>query len=279
MTRSNFRAADRILRIALACMMFGAATPAWAQLGGFGKIIKKAQDINNSKQAQQTKKVVSAFQPMTADQEKDIGRGVAAKIIGHYQLYNDPGVTQYVNLVGATVAAHAPPRQGIEYHFAVLDSDWVNAFSTPGGYIFVTRGALALCDDESELAGVLGHEVAHITGEHIVNIIETDRKKRVGKEVGSDYAQKGPGWLQYVKEVGVNLAVDALFQDGLPATDEFNADKTGVGYAHAAGYPADGLERFLVKMGQVSSQKGNSVMEHTHPPVADRKTAIQNEIT
>ena len=249
--------------------------PARAQ---FGNILKKAQDLSNSKQAQQAKKVVASFQPMTADQEKDIGRGVAAKIVGHYHLLDNSGLTEYVNLVGATVAAQAPPRAGIDYHFAVLDSDWVNAFSTPGGYIFVTRGALALCDDESELAGVLGHEVAHITGKHVVKIIDKDREKQVGKEVGSDYAQKGPGWLQYVEKVGVNLAVNTLFRDGLPEKDEFEADKVGVSYAHAAGYPADGLERFLAKLDVAKGQQGTSVMEHTHPPVPDRNAKIQQEI-
>ncbi|MGE5326656.1 MAG: M48 family metalloprotease [Deltaproteobacteria bacterium] len=231
----------------------------------------------NSKQAQQAKQVAAAFQPMTADDEKELGRDVAAKVVGHYHIYNDASLMEYVNLVGATVAAQAPPRQGIEYHFAVLDSDWVNAFSTPGGYIFITRGALAHCDDESELAGVLGHEVAHITGKHVVNIVENDRKKRVGKEVGSDYAQKGPGLVKYFAEVGVGLATNALFKDGLPADDEFYADKNGVIYAHAAGYPADGLERFLAKMDQ-ANKGGESVMQHTHPPVADRNARIQQEI-
>lgn len=275
MIQENHRAAIRTVILAVACMTLTPATPARAQ---FGKWMKKAQDMANSKQAQQAKQVVSAFQPMTADEEKELGRGVAAKVVGHYHIYSDAGLTEYVNLVGATVAGQAPARQGIEYHFAVLDSDWVNAFSTPGGYIFITRGALALCDDESELAGVLGHEVAHITGKHVVNIVENDRKKRVGKEVGSDYAQKGPGLVKYFAEVGVGLATNALFKDGLPADDEFDADKNGVVYAHAAGYPADGLERFLAKMDIASGEKGKSVMLHTHPPVADRDARIQQEI-
>ena len=275
MIQSNHRVANWTLILAVAGLMLASPASARAQ---FGKWIKKAQDMANSKQAKQAKDVVGAFQPMTADQEAELGRGVAARIIGHYHIYNDAALTEYVNLVGATVAEQAPPREGISYHFAVLDSDWVNAFSTPGGYIFITRGALALCDDESELAGVLGHEVAHVTGKHVVNIVENDRKKRVGKEVGSDYAQKGPGFAKYLAEVGVNLATNALFKDGLPAVDEYNADKDGVIYAHAAGYPADGLERFLVKLDQSRSTVGVSVMEHTHPPVVDRNERIQQEI-
>ncbi len=275
MNPKNTRFAVGMLAVAVVFCLLGAASPAQAQFGG---LLKKAQDLANSKQAKQAKDVATAWKPMTADQEKDLGSGVAAKVIGHYHMYNDAGLTEYVNLVGSTVAAVAPQREGIEYHFAVLDSDWVNAYSTPGGYVFVTRGALALCDDESELAGVLAHEVGHITGQHVVNIIEKDRKKRVSKDVGSDYAQKGPGWTRYLSEVAVNLAADALFKQGLPPEDEFDADKRGVAYAHAAGYPADGLERFLAKFDKARNEQGVSVMQRTHPPVADRNAHIQQQI-
>jgi predicted Zn-dependent protease len=275
-TRRKHHGAIRTLQVAVVCFVLVSAMPARAQLG---KWIKKAQDAANSKQAKQVKEGVEAAVPSTAEQEKDIGRGVAARVIGHYHLYNHPALTAYVNLVGATVAGQAPPRKGIEYHFAVLDSDWINAYSAPGGYIFITRGALALCKDESELAGVLGHEIAHVTGRHVMKIIDSDRRKRVGKEIGSDYAQRGPAWFRYVSEIGINLAATTIFKKGLPRDDELDADKTGVSYAHAAGYPADGLERFLVKLDKARNQNGISVTQHTHPPVTDRNATIKEWIT
>jgi predicted Zn-dependent protease len=271
MFRIDFRATHWTLPTVLACSLLGAAPPSRAQFGGLGKIIKKAQDIRNSKQGQEVKKGIQALTPLTLDQEKDVGREVAAKLIGFYHLYNDPGLTRYVNLVGATVAAQSP-RQDIQYHFAILDSNEINAFSAPGGYIFVTRGALALCDDESELAGVLAHEVAHVADKHIVHVIENDKKTRTGKEVASDYAQGSP-----LLDKLANTGIKALTQ-GLAPKDEYEADHDGVEFAQAAGYPADGLERFLTKLNQATDQGAHSFWTRTHPPVADRNACIQQLI-
>jgi predicted Zn-dependent protease len=271
MSRKKLCAPHWTLPIVLACLMPATAAASPAQFGGFGKIIKKAQDMGNSKQGQEVKKGIQALSPLTLDQEKDIGREVAAKLIGYYHLFNDPELTRYVNLVGATVAAQSL-RQDIQYHFAILDSNDINAFSAPGGYIFVTRGALALCDDESELAGVLAHEVAHVADKHVVHVIENDKKTRTGKEVASDYAQGSP-----LLDKLANTGIKALTQ-GLAPKDEYEADHDGVEFAHAAGYPADGLERFLTKLNQATNQGANSFWTRTHPPVPDRNARIQQLI-
>lgn len=268
MSTKKVRAAKWILRVAVVCFLLGAATPARAQLGGF---LKKAQDLANSKQAKEAQKMGQALQPFNVDQEKDIGREVSAKLIGFYHLYNDAGLTQYVNLVGATVAAQSP-RQDIQYHFAILDSNDINAFSAPGGYVFVTRGALALCDDESELAGVLAHEVAHVTAKHVLHVIEKGRAESGIKEVSSDYYAGSPLLNKFA-----NVGVNALTQ-GLAPGNEYDADQKGVGYAQAAGYPADGLERFLIKLDQATNQGANSFWTRTHPPVGDRNARIQHLI-
>lgn len=272
MSRISLRVPYWTLPIVLSCLLLGTAVPSSAQFGGFGKIIKKAQDLSNSKQGQEVKKGVEALTPLTVDQEKGVGREVAAKLIGYYHLYNNPGLTHYVNLVGATVAAQST-RQDIQYHFAILDSNDINAFSAPGGYIFVTRGALALCEDESELAGVLAHEVAHVTDKHVVQVIENDKKTRTGKEVASDYAQGSP-----LLDRLANTGIKALTQ-GLAPKDEYQADHDGVEFAHSAGYPADGLERFLTRLDKATNQGANSFWTRTHPPVADRNAKIQQLIT
>jgi len=234
-------------------------------LGQFGNILKKATEKADV--------VQKALQPMTVQEERDVGREVAAKAIAFFHIYPDPALTRYVNLVGATVAAQSE-RKEIPYRFAVLDSDDINAFSAPGGFVFITRGALALCEDESELAGVLAHEVGHIAGRHVLKIVERDKALRTGMDEAKAYT---PG-SAYVQKMSKGILVK-LIDQGLAPGDEFDADQRGIRYAHAAGYPADGLQRFLTKLDQATQQGGHSFWTRTHPPVPDRNTRIGQTIS
>ncbi len=218
-------------------------------------------------------KAQKALQPMTVEEEKEVGREVAAQMIAYYKVYKNDALNHYVNLVGGTVAAQAD-RQDIPYHFAVLDSADINAFSAPGGYVFVTRGAVALCEDESELAGVLAHEVGHVAGKHVLHIVEHDKALRSGMNEASAHM---PG-SDYLKNLSKNILRKVIDQ-GLAPGDEFDADARGVKYAHAAGYPADGLARFLMRLDQATNQGANSFWTRTHPPVKDRNERIEKLIS
>jgi predicted Zn-dependent protease len=240
----------------------GLAPEARAQFGDF---LKKA--------AEKAQKAQKALQPMTVEEEREVGQEVAAKVVAFFHLYKDEALTRYVNLVGATVAAQAE-RQDITYHFAVLDSDDINAFSAPGGYIFITRGAVALCEDEAELAGVLAHEVGHVAGKHVLKIVERDKALRAGMDETKAYM---PG-SAYLHKMSKGILIK-LIDQGLAPSDEYDADQRGIKYAHAAGYPADGLARFLTKLDQATEQGGKSFWTRTHPPVKDRNARIQQTIT
>jgi predicted Zn-dependent protease len=242
--------------------LLGLAPAAQAQFGDF---LKKA--------AEKAQKVQKVLQPMTVEEEREVGREVAAKIVAFFHLYKDEALTRYVNLVGTTVAAQAE-RQDITYHFAVLDSDDINAFSAPGGYIFITRGAVALCEDESELAGVLAHEVGHVAGKHVLKIVERDKALRAGMEEAQAHM---PG-SAYLDKMSKGILVK-LIDQGLAPGDEYDADQRGTKYAHAAGYPADGLARFLTKLDQATEQGGKSFWTRTHPPVKERNVRIQQTLT
>ena len=242
--------------------LLGPAPEAQAQFGDF---LKKAAD--------KAQKAQKALQPMTVEEEREVGREVSAKVVAFFHLYRDEALTRYVNMVGATVAAQAE-RQDITYHFAVLDSDDINAFSAPGGYIFITRGAVILCEDESELAGVLAHEVGHVAGKHVLKIVERDKTMRAGMEEAKD---RMPG-SAYLHKMSKGILIK-LIDQGLAPSDEYDADQRGVKYSHAAGYPADGLARFLTKLDQATEQGGKSFWTRTHPPVKDRNTRIQQTIT
>ncbi|HUU15453.1 MAG TPA: M48 family metalloprotease [Terriglobia bacterium] len=233
-----------------------------------------AQIFDRLKRAtKKAEEVQKKLEPMSVEEEREVGREVAAKLIAALHLYKDEALTRYVNMVGATVAAQSE-RQDIQYHFAVLDSDDINAFSAPGGYVFITKGAVALCEDESELGGVLAHEVGHIAGKHVLKIVERDKTLRVGME---ESKAQMPG-SDYLNKMSQGILVKIIDQ-GLAPGDEYDADQRGLKYAHAAGYPATGLSRFLTKLDQATQQGGKSFWTRTHPPVSERNVRLEKAIT
>jgi predicted Zn-dependent protease len=236
---------------------------AQAQFGGLSKVLNKAQQVHE------------ATKPLTLEEEQGVGRDVAAKLVANYHIYKNEALNRYVNMVGETVAAQSE-RQDISYHFAVLDTDEIDAFSAPGGYIFITRGALKLCDDESELAGVLAHEVGHVAAKHVVHVIEHDKMLRAGEQEASSHMNTGKLNDYFNKLAGAALV--KIVDQGLAPADEYDADARGVKYAYEAGYSADGLERFLTKLDQATQQGGKSFWTRTHPPVPQRNARIQELI-
>jgi len=241
-------------------------------------------------------------QRLTLEQEQDLGREMAAKLIAYFHLYSSEALTRYVNLVGLTVAAQSD-RQDVKYHFAVLDTDEINEFSAPGGYIFITRGTLALCEDESELAGVLAHEVGHVAAKHVVHGVERTMTMLPALEASQvtvpGAAQQGvfvqqvaknimtrlPGYVElpeqgpdYFQQLSRNILVKSLGH-GLVPDDEYDADKRGATFAHAAGYRADGLEHLLLRVDKTIQEGGNSLWVPTQPPVRARIDRLQKFIS
>ncbi|MBI4410178.1 MAG: M48 family metalloprotease [Gemmatimonadetes bacterium] len=219
-------------------------------------------------------KVGIAAMPIGPEKEIEIGRGIAAVVVGRYKLHYDPELSQYVNLVGLAVAEQSPRRGEIPFRFGILNSDDVNAFAAPGGYILVTRGALALMESEAELAGVLAHEVGHVDSKHVL-----DEVRRAGalKTVKEEADLKG-ALLDSIAAFGTSM----LFT-GLSREDELEADSLGLIYAAAAGYRTDGLLRFVRSLQQAEQAEGGKggklrELKATHPPAADRALAIERQM-
>jgi predicted Zn-dependent protease len=209
--------------------------------------------------------------PIGVEKEREIGFGIAATVAGRYRLVEDPALNEYVALVGATVAEQSVRAGEIDFRFGVLDTEDVNAFAAPGGYILITRGALALMESESELAGVLAHEVAHVDEKHVLDDI-----RRAGvMSTASDEAQLSGPLLDAISEKGASL----LFT-GLSREDEIQADSLGLLYASAVGYRPDGMLQFLLHLDEAVEEEEGGMREWvaTHPPTSERADKLRADM-
>jgi len=208
----------------------------------------------------QAANIARTLLPISTEKEIEIGRNIAATIAGRFPVSSDAALTRYVNLVGLTVASQAP-RGDITYRFAVLETPIVNAYAAPGGYVFITRGALGLIHSEAELAGVLAHEVGHVNARHVINQI---RKSDTMREIRNTVDLRG-ATLDAVVGTGTN----ALFT-GLSRGDELEADSLGLEYAAGAGYDPGGLAAFVGRLDQHAGEGPVSEFFATHPRPDER---------
>lgn len=222
-------------------------------------------DKKTSKILKSSVGTLQAFQPIGLEEEKAIGGSLALQVFNKFGgVYKNPALQNYVSLVGKSVA-EVSDRPEIEYHFAVLNTDAPNAFATPGGYVFVSAGLLRLLQNEAQLAGVLGHEIAHITHKHALQTLK--RSKMLSGLTGLTMAamDKDNSLFDQV----INEVSEVLFTRGLDKDLEFEADKFGMEYAYRMGYHPEGLKNFLRVLGK-SQGRDSSIFLSTHPSPASR---------
>jgi len=209
-------------------------------------------------------RLTQALVPVSDREEIELGRSVAARVIGRYGLVRDRRETYYLNLVGAALASRSD-RPNLPYHFAILDTDDVNAYACPGGFIFVTRGALDMVSDEAELAAVLAHEISHVTERHIVKALQRSRLMRVGTDVAAEaFRSHGALFSQMT-----DFATDALFK-GLSKEDEYDADAKAVVYLDRLGYDYRAMDDVLRLLEQRQRMGLTRVLSRTHPSPISR---------
>jgi predicted Zn-dependent protease len=232
------------------------AAPAYAQLGGLGRTIRKANDAADKVQK------VKDLDISDAD-ERRIGEQVSEKVRVEFGVFQDKAVTRYVTLVGMALAK-ASPRPDLKWEFIVLDTDGVNAFASPGGIVHITRGALGLIKSEAELAGVLAHEVAHITRKHTINAIRNNKTF----ELTADMA---PG-SNALFEGLANAAYDNIVEKGFDRGDEEDADAVGIRLAHTVSYNPAGLGTFLSKLADRNKDQTSerNALFASHPETSGR---------
>jgi predicted Zn-dependent protease len=209
------------------------------------------------------------FGDYSLEEENRIGRQISGNLLGAVPLVRDDKLQNYVNLVGNWVALQSG-RQDVSWHFGVLDTEAINAFAAPGGYIFVTKGLYRLLNNEAELAGVLGHEIAHVTQKHHLKVLK--QSSLIGA-LGQAASSKAKGSDQVVQNLIGNGA--EIMARGLDKNAEHEADRIGMVYAARAGYDPWGLPSVLQDMAALpAGDNRTSLLYKTHPHPADRLAAL-----
>ena len=213
------------------------------------------------------------FGDYSPEEETRIGKQIAGNLLGAVPLVRDDKLQRYVNLVGNWVALQSG-RKDITWHFGVLDTEDINAFAAPGGYIFVTRGLYQRLNNEAELAGVLAHEIAHVTLKHHLKVLK--QSSLIGA-LGQAASNKARGSDQVVQNLIGNGA--EIMARGLDKNAEFEADRVGIVFAARAGYDPWGLPEVLQDLaGLPAKDSRTSLLYKTHPHPADRLAELGDAV-
>ncbi|MEO5823769.1 MAG: M48 family metalloprotease [Vicinamibacteraceae bacterium] len=242
-------------RIVIAVVGLGVlASPAAAQFDKIGKGLAVAKKANDA--------------IYTEAEKQQLGAEVSANIRKKFGVVQDPAVHRYVALVGG-VLTRVSKKPDYPWRFIVLDTDAVNAFAAPGGYVHITKGCLALIANESELAGVLGHELTHVVEDHTV--------KALSKAGFVDTAASASGKGGDITAGLVNQVTSIALQ-GFGRGEELESDHDGLNLAAKAGYQPDGLRTFLQRLtdrNKNSSEKRG--MFASHPAMQERLDKLASQ--
>jgi predicted Zn-dependent protease len=203
-------------------------------------------------------------------QESDLGAEVHQEVLAEYPPFNDAQVSSWVENVGQRLAtASQSERDGVNYQFFVLDTEIVNAFAVPGGYVYLTRGLINTADSEAEVASVLGHEVGHVAHRHSVAAIERAAAAGIiadlvfGDGIGSDV---------------INFATNFVLSTSYSRDQETDADDQGVVYTYQAGYNPYGMVDFFEKLDALAGPNPMPDWLSSHPQPLDRARRAEQNI-
>jgi predicted Zn-dependent protease len=205
------------------------------------------------------------------NKEVAMGRQLAADVDRQGKFVEDPVVSEYVNRVGQNLALHSDAK--IPFTIKVLDSDDVNAFALPGGFLYVNKGAILAADSEAELAGVMAHEIAHVAARHGV--------EQASKATLANYAMIPlifmTGGLGYIAYQAAQIGVPLTFLK-FSRNIETEADKLGAQYLWAAGYDPNNFLSFFEKLEKKEKHKPGTLSKlfGTHPPTPDRIVKVHD---
>ena len=202
-------------------------------------------------------------------EEVALGREITGSILGAAPLVKDEALQKYVNQVGRWVASQSE-RADLPWKFGVIESADLNAFAAPGGYVLITKGLYQKMQNESQLAGVLGHEIAHVVKKHQLKVLQKQQLLNAGASWVTDQFGKKDKIAKKLIGNGAEISARSLDKDA-----EFEADRMGMVLASRAGYDAFGLPEILQTIGQ-TNKADNSValLYKTHPAPDERLTKL-----
>jgi len=226
-------------------------------------------------------KASEASRPINDSEEYYVGRAVAARILSKYKLDQNPKLTQYVNEVGQTVARKSTrPNPFKGYHFAVLDTQEINAFACPGGIIFVTRGLIQTCNNEDQLAAVLAHEVGHVANKDGINSISKARWTQVFTAMGTEAAKQyggTAGSLVGLFEGSIDDVFKTIVVNGYSRQAEEKADAAALTELTRAGYDPGAMVVLLTAM-EAKGKGASGGIFKTHPPTSERLAKVKASV-
>jgi len=210
---------------------------------------------------------------VSQQQEVEIGQQTAAEVNAQLPMLRDPQIDGYVNSLGRSIASRTS-RADLDWHFAVVNTDVINAFALPGGFVYVNRGVLSRASNESELAGVLAHEIEHVVQRHSVKQMEQAQQANIGVTLAC-----------VLTRVCENQAAQAAIQVGGTAVfarfsrdDEVQADEGGFQNMVRAGINPRGMLTFFQKLLAEEGSGGSGGVNAwfaDHPGTQDRMADIQ----
>jgi predicted Zn-dependent protease len=203
--------------------------------------------------------------------EIEIGRQLAAVLLGSKPLHRDPALQRYVNRLGRWIALQSA-RPQLPWTFGVLDDPGFNAFAAPGGYVFVTKGLVDRVD-EAELAGILAHEITHVTAKHHLQALSVKARSGLATQLLGSQLRNNLGGA--ISAQMLALGRD-LYSSGLDQGDEFDADRQGVALAARAGFDPYGLPAVLQQLRSAAPDNPLFTLAlSTHPPAQRRLEQLE----
>src|SRR5215204_347165 len=203
------------------------------------------------------------------EKEIQVGRQLALEVEQQAKLVEDELITEYVNRVGQNIVLHSDAK--VPFTIKVIDTDEVNAFALPGGFFFVNKGLILAADNESELAGVMAHEIAHVAARHAMENQGKAQAMNYGMLAGIIF---GGGIISTVLQNGGGI-IGALGMMKFTRGAEEEADRLGVQYLYASGYDPTGMATMFEKLASQNKKKPNAIAKlfASHPQSLDRRDA------